>query len=190
MPLPIVTGSLKCPRSHPAGSCAPNPDTTRRTEPTTCPRGVNHPPDSGETDRGGRSTGPGAAAGTPPGDPFAGDADRAHTLALAILPYTRDIIGPYTPIHLFDAPIHGSGKTLSARAALTPALGDIMFVSQATDDEYRKRITAQAIAGRSLFFLDNLTVPLSSAVISLAVTGAMWTDRILGSPWRSARRTR
>ena len=112
--------------------------------------------------------------------PFAGDADRAHTLALAILPYTRDIIGPYTPIHLFDAPIHGSGKTLSARAALTPALGDIMFVSQATDDEYRKRITAQAIAGRSLFFLDNLTVPLSSAVISLAVTGAMWTDRVLG----------
>jgi len=112
--------------------------------------------------------------------PFAGPADLAHTLALGFLPYVRDIIGPYTPIHLFDAPIHGSGKTLSARAALTPALGDIMFVSQATDDEYRKRITALSIAGRSLFFLDNVTVALSSAVISLAITGATWTDRVLG----------
>ena len=112
--------------------------------------------------------------------PFAGPADLAHTLALGFLPYVREIIGPYSPIHLFDAPIHGSGKTLSARAVLTPALGNIMFVSQASDDEYRKRITAQAIAGRNLFFLDNLTVPLSSAVISMALTAPAWTDRILG----------
>lgn len=112
--------------------------------------------------------------------PFACDSDMAHTLALGVLPYVRGVIGPAVPIHLFDAPIHGSGKTLAARAALTPAMGDIMFVSQADDDEFRKRITAQAIAGRPVFFLDNVTRPLNSAVLSSAITAATWTDRILG----------
>jgi hypothetical protein len=112
--------------------------------------------------------------------PFTGDADLAHALALAIVPYVREIIGAASPIHLFDAPIHGSGKTLSAKAALKPAFGEIMFVGQADDDEFRKRITALAIAGRPVFFLDNVTRPLSSATLAMAVTSPTWTDRILG----------
>jgi len=111
---------------------------------------------------------------------FAGDADMAHTLALGILPYVRDIVGPCTPIHLFDAPIHGSGKTKSATVVLMPSMGEIMFVTQADDDEFRKRITSQAIAGRPVFFLDNITRVLNSAVLSSAITAQTWTDRVLG----------
>jgi|GEM_PF-2782146 len=112
--------------------------------------------------------------------PFTGDADFAHALALAVLPYVREIIGGTSPIHLFDAPIHGSGKTLVAKASLKPAFGEIMFVGQADDDEFRKRITALAISGRTVFFLDNVTRQVSSATIAMAVTSPTWTDRILG----------
>jgi Bifunctional DNA primase/polymerase, N-terminal len=112
--------------------------------------------------------------------PFAGDSDLAHTLALVLLPYVREFIGHASPIHLFDAPIHGSGKTLAATIALKPAMGDLMFVTQADDDEFRKRITALAIAGRPVFFLDNVTRPLNSATLAMALSAATWTDRILG----------
>lgn len=111
---------------------------------------------------------------------FAGDADMTHTLALGILPYVRDLVGPYTPIHLFDAPIHGSGKTKSATVMLMPAMGDIQFVTQTDDEEFRKRLTTMAISGRTVFFLDNVTRSLNSAVLSSAITGATWTDRVLG----------
>ena len=111
---------------------------------------------------------------------FAGDADLAHAIALGMLPYVREIIGPLAPLHLFDAPIHGSGKTLAARVVLTPPMGTIPFVTQSGDEEYRKRICSQNLTGKTIFFLDNVTRELVSSVLANKITSPYLTDRILG----------
>jgi len=112
--------------------------------------------------------------------PFESESDRANAVGLGFLPYIREIVGPLTPIHLFEAPIHGSGKTLAARMILTPALGNIPFVIQADDDELRKRITALILSGKTVFFLDNVTRELSSSTLANSLTSPYLTDRILG----------
>lgn len=112
--------------------------------------------------------------------PFKSDADKAHTIALALLPYVRDMVNSLTPIHLFNAPVHGTGKTLAATKALYPAFGKVPFVSQSRDEEYQKVITSLAMAGRQVFFLDNVTKPINSATISKAVTSQILGERVLG----------
>ena len=77
--------------------------------------------------------------------PFVGPGDRAHALALFLLPYARDLIFGPTPNHLVESPMAGSGKDLLVEVCLRPALGPdaLGILGQATDEEeWRRRITA------------------------------------------------
>jgi len=115
--------------------------------------------------------------------PFVSDADRAHAVALFVLPYVRDLIGADpTPGHLIEAPTPGSGKSLLADAATYPFAGRaVATVTEAKDDdEWRKRLTAQLKERRAVIVLDNLVRPLDSGALASALTTAMWEDRILG----------
>lgn len=56
--------------------------------------------------------------------PFTSDADRAHAVALFLLPFVRELIAGPTPLHLIEAPVMGSGKSLLAEVLLLPALGE------------------------------------------------------------------
>jgi putative DNA primase/helicase len=114
--------------------------------------------------------------------PFVSSADRAHAVALLLLPFVRDLIDGPTPIHLIESPSPGSGKSLLADALLRPAVGNSISVLTHTsdDDEMRKRITSLLREGRSVVMLDNLTRMLDSGVLAGAITGDRWSDRILG----------
>jgi len=80
--------------------------------------------------------------------PFVADADRAHAVALFLLPFARDLIAEATPNHLVESPTPGTGKDLLVDVCLRPAFGPsaLATLAQATDEEeWRRRITGLRI---------------------------------------------
>ncbi|MBW6503262.1 hypothetical protein K0B90_03150 [bacterium] len=118
-----------------------------------------------------------------PDFPLVGDADASHAIGLALLPFARDLIQGPTPNHMVESPGPGSGKGLLAGVLVSPAVGGNMGVvpEARNDDEYRKRITAQLRAGRSVIMLDNIVRTLDSGVLAAALTAIQWDDRVLGA---------
>jgi putative DNA primase/helicase len=114
--------------------------------------------------------------------PFTGLAERAHALALLLLPFMRELIDGPTPLHLVEAPTPGTGKTLLVDACNWPALGHATpaMAEGRDDDEWRKRITAKLLASAPVVFLDNLRRALDSSAVSSAITATLYEDRILG----------
>ncbi len=55
--------------------------------------------------------------------PIVADTDKAHVLSALLLPFAREMIAGPTPIHNFEAPTPGTGKTLLVDAVMYPALG-------------------------------------------------------------------
>lgn len=112
---------------------------------------------------------------------FVGDSDRAHAVALALLPFVRDLIEGPTPNHMVTAPTPGSGKGLLAEVALGIADAVPRMIAEARDDdEWRKRITAALMDGHGAIVLDNVRNTLDSGALAMALTVRFWTDRILG----------
>jgi putative DNA primase/helicase len=114
--------------------------------------------------------------------PFADDASRAHALAALLLPFVRPLIDGPTPLHLLDAPVEGTGKTLLASAIAVVSTGrDAEAVAEAdSDEEWRKRITAVLAEGPTFVLLDNINRVLDSGALASALTTRTWKDRILG----------
>jgi hypothetical protein len=114
--------------------------------------------------------------------PFVEEADRAHAVALMVLPFVRDMIAGATPNHLIEAPAPGSGKGLLADAVLMPSVGQHVGVISVSrdDDEMRKRLTSELRKGPSAILLDNINVQLDSAALAVALTALTWDDRVLG----------
>jgi putative DNA primase/helicase len=114
--------------------------------------------------------------------PFQDDASRAHALAALLLPFVRPLIDGPTPLHLFDAPVEGTGKTLLATVITLVSTGrEPEGTTEAgNDDEWRKRITALLREGPMFVLLDNLNRELDSAALASVLTARMWKDRLLG----------
>ncbi len=115
--------------------------------------------------------------------PFVAGADRAHAIALLILPFVRPMIVGLTPIHGFEAPKPRTGKGL--------LLEQILYVGVGTNyahygpppkdrDEVRKAITSALADGNRAILWDNIRYMLDSAEFATAVTTPLWSDRILG----------
>ena len=115
--------------------------------------------------------------------PFAGDGERAHAVALLVLPFVRDLIDGPTPLHAIDAPTPGTGKTLLVDAVVLPPTGRSakVMTASANEEEMRKRLTARLTSAPSHLLLDNLTHRVEGASLSaLLTTDDTWTDRVLG----------
>jgi len=114
--------------------------------------------------------------------PFADDASRAHALAAVLLPFVRRMIDGPTPLHLFDAPTEGTGKTLLASLIAVVATGrDIEAIPEADSDaEWRKRITSVLLDGGPVVLFDNLNRSVDAGALAAALTSRTWKDRILG----------
>lgn len=113
--------------------------------------------------------------------PFVDDASKAHTLALLLLPFVRQMIQGPTPLHLIHAPTRGTGKGLLADVAALVTLGAPAPVMALTgqEEETEKRITAMLLSGTSLILLDNVSA-IRSASLAAVLTASEWQGRRLG----------
>lgn len=115
--------------------------------------------------------------------PFVGEEEKAHAVALFLLPFVRSMIDGPTPLHLIEKPSPGTGAGLLAYGLLFPSLGhDLPVLTESyQEDEWRKRITALLREGTGAIFIDNIRRQLNSATVSAAITATWWTDRLLGT---------
>ncbi|MBW7851041.1 MAG: toprim domain-containing protein, partial [Rhodospirillales bacterium] len=114
--------------------------------------------------------------------PFTSAAERAHALALLLLPFVRPMIDGPTPLHLIEKPTPGTGATLMVDAiaqVATGAAASIMTEGR-DEEEWRKRLTAKLREAPLMVVIDNLRRPLDSAPVAAALTAPYWEDRILG----------
>jgi hypothetical protein len=114
--------------------------------------------------------------------PFVGEAERAHAVALLLLPFVRDLINGRTPLHLIEKPAPGTGAGLLVRALTLPALGrpPAMMTEGRDEDEWRKRLTAKLVGAPTIVVVDNVRRRLDAAALSSAITAEVWEDRLLG----------
>jgi putative DNA primase/helicase len=114
--------------------------------------------------------------------PFTGGPELAHAVALLLLPFARELIDGPTPLHLIEKPSPGTGGSLLADVLTFPALGRPagVMTEARSEEEWRKRITAQLRTGASVVLIDNLRECLDSAAVSAAITAPVWEDRLLG----------
>jgi hypothetical protein len=114
--------------------------------------------------------------------PFKDDSSKAHALAALLLPFVRRMIDGPTPLHHFDAPVEGTGKTLLVSTITVTASGREPegFTESTNDEEWRKRITAALEEGGAFMFMDNLNRVLDSGALASVLTARTWKDRKLG----------
>ena len=114
--------------------------------------------------------------------PFTSEAERAHALALILLPFVRALIDGPTPLHLIEKPAPGTGATLmiDAIAVVTTGVSASVMVEGRDDEEWRKRLTAKLRQIPSIVLIDNLRRRLDAAPLAAALTAPWWEDRILG----------
>ena len=117
--------------------------------------------------------------------PFVSHAERAHAVAVLLLPFARELIDSATPLHLIEKPTPGTGASLLANVLSIPSIGqEASVMTEGRDeDEWRKRITSKLrnTAGAGCVLLDNLKKPLESGALAAAITTPVWEDRLLGS---------
>lgn len=115
--------------------------------------------------------------------PFVGDAERAHTLALLLLPFVRPLIQGSTPLHLIEKPEAGTGAGLLVElvAKITTNAAATVMTEGTDEEEWRKRITAKLRSAPTLLLLDNLRHNLDCSALAAAITATSWEDRILGA---------
>lgn len=113
---------------------------------------------------------------------FKGQPDRANTIACMLLPFVRTLIGP-TPLHVFDAPSPGHGKTQTLASALMPGCGlvDPSGWAHSSAEQTKSLVSALRKAPNAMFF-DNVTGVVQSEALEqiLTSTSGYWSQRILG----------
>jgi hypothetical protein len=89
--------------------------------------------------------------------------------------------GP-SPLFLIDANVRGSGKTLLAELVALLILGRSLarMTNPESDEECRKRITALVMQGEMLVLIDNVVGSFGCGPLDAALTGTIWSDRLLG----------
>jgi hypothetical protein len=114
--------------------------------------------------------------------PFTGDAERAHAVALMVLPFAREMIDGRTPLHLIEKPAPGTGGGLLLQVLTMPALGHApaVMTEGRDEDEWRKRLTAKFVTGSIFLVIDNIRRRLDSGALAAAITAPVWEDRLLG----------
>ncbi len=108
--------------------------------------------------------------------------DIAHALGFLTLFVSRELINGCTPLHIFEAACHGTGKTLLSEILCHVGLGHFpdMLTEAHSQDEWRKRITATLLELPPLVFIENLQQRLDSPHLAAAITMSDWKDRRLG----------
>jgi hypothetical protein len=114
--------------------------------------------------------------------PFAAPVHRSAWLAALLTPLARRALRGPAPLFAIDGNAAGLGKGLLANVVSHVLTGRGMTVMTAPGypEEWRKRITALALAGDQLVLIDNVPDKFGSDELNAALTAVLWKDRLLG----------
>jgi hypothetical protein len=113
--------------------------------------------------------------------PFVNAPSRSVALSALITPVARGAM-QVVPLHAFDAPEAGSGKSYLVDLASTIATGEIAPVIAAgrTEEETEKRLAAELMSGQPIISIDNLNGDLAGDFLCQAIERPIVKPRILG----------
>jgi putative DNA primase/helicase len=112
---------------------------------------------------------------------FQSEKDRAVAVSLVLTRLAR--VGMSTaPLHAFDAPTAGSGKSMIVDIASILATGEraIVFAQGPNLEEFEKRLSVQVMMGRQIIAIDNITSDLDGDLLNQCLTQEKVDLRILG----------
>lgn len=120
--------------------------------------------------------------------PFKDPASKAHSLALMLLPFMRNMIDGPTPLHLIDSPKEGTGKGKLLTAISSPFTGGrikriVLGEGNNPGEETGKQIVAALASRMSHIAIDNIpqNQKFDSAVLCSAITDRPFSKRFLGT---------
>ena len=113
---------------------------------------------------------------------FAAPHDQAAALSAILTAMVRSSLRT-APMHVFSAPLKGSGKSLLANIVGMIATGRpaTTMVFTADPEEQRKRVLTILMSGDQVLCLDNLEAVLSGEAFCTALTEDTFSDRLLGT---------
>ena len=115
--------------------------------------------------------------------PFADVSDKAHGIALLILPFVRSLIHGDTPGHLLTKPVQGTGASLIAKAAMLLKTGTVGEPQNppTESDEWQKTLLSVLLSAPDFCFFDDCSHLQSPALATVLTSGGMYKGRKLST---------
>ena len=179
--LPVLTGIINGPTLRPDGSALDQPGYDAATGLLYDPQGVAFPTIPANPDHRQATAALEYLKRLIATFPFVSDADRSVALSAILTTAIRRSL-PSAPLHGFNAPAAGSGKSLLVDIASMIVSGrPASVIAQGkTEEEMEKRLGAALIAGDPLISIDNCEIGLGGELLCQALTQPMLKVRLLG----------
>jgi len=179
--LPVLTGIITCPTLRADGSLLDLPGYDPQTGLLFDPQECRLPSVPREPDRNTALRALGFLNELISTFPFVSDEDRAVALSGILTALVRRSL-PTAPLHGFNAPTAGSGKSMLVDlASLIATARPAPVIAQGkSEEEMEKRLGAALIAGDVLIAIDNCEEPLGGELLCQTLTQTSLKVRILG----------
>ena len=179
--LPVLTGIINCPTLRPDGSILDLPGYDAQTGLLFDPQEVRFPALPRDPDRATAQRALGFLKDLISTFPFVTDADRSVALSGILTALIRRSL-PTAPLHGFNAPTAGTGKSMLVDLAsqIATARPAPVIAQGKSEEEMEKRLGAALIAGDVLIAIDNCEEPLGGELLCQTLTQTSLKVRILG----------
>ncbi len=180
--LPILTGVINTPTIRPDGTLLATPGYDVTTGLVYDPRGTTFPEIPLRPTRQQAEDALALLEGLLVSFPFVGPADRAVALSGILTACVRQAL-PTAPMHAFDAPTAGTGKSyvVDIIAAISTGREAGVMAQSRNEEEFEKRLDSELMEGSQHIAIDNcnhdldslkLTMMLSQLVVNVCPLGA------------------
>lgn len=180
--LPVLTGIINAPTLRPDGSILDLPGYDAQTGLLFDPQDARFPVLPREPERATALRALAFLKDLIATFPFVTEADRAVALSAILTTLIRRSL-PTAPLHGFNAPTAGTGKSMLVDLASLIATGrPAPVIAQGkSEEEMEKRLGAALIAGDVLIAIDNCEEPLGGELLCQTMTQTSLKVRILGT---------
>ncbi|MSU92004.1 hypothetical protein GE300_20835 [Rhodobacteraceae bacterium 2CG4] len=179
--LPVLTGIINCPTLRADGSLLDLPGYDAQTGLLFDPQDVQFPALPRDPDRDVALRALAYLKDLISTFPFVTEGDRAVALSAILTALVRRSL-PTAPLHGFNAPTAGTGKSILVDlASLIATARPAPVIAQGkSEEEMEKRLGAALIAGDVLIAIDNCEEPLGGELLCQTMTQTSLKVRILG----------
>lgn len=180
--LPLLTGIINAPTLREDGSILDQPGYDGQTGLLFDPQGERFPLLPREPDRDAALRALSCLHDLIGSFPFVSPADRSVALSAILTTLIRRSL-PTAPLHGFNAPTAGTGKSMLVDIAslITTARPAPVIAQGKSEEEMEKRLGSALIAGDVMIAIDNCEEPLGGELLCQAMTQTTLKVRILGT---------